>query len=82
MTQFSSISPIPGFRDWLMGEINRELHRKSKFINTEVCKFRRDIFKENRWIYSLNSTYMLDDQQGKRLLLPSRLWPLNFGQSP
>ncbi|KAH3736342.1 hypothetical protein DPMN_042905 [Dreissena polymorpha] len=22
MTQFSSISPIPGFRDWLTGEIN------------------------------------------------------------
>ena len=82
MTQFSSISPIPGFRDWLMGEINRELHRKSKFINTEVCKFRRDIFKENRWIYFLNSTYMLDDQQGKRLHWPSPLWPLNFGQSP
>ena len=29
MTQFSSISPIPGFRDWLMGEINQEIHRKS-----------------------------------------------------
>ncbi|KAK3577387.1 hypothetical protein CHS0354_032235 [Potamilus streckersoni] len=26
--QFSSMSPIPGFRDWLVTEINRELHLK------------------------------------------------------
>ncbi|XP_078619044.1 malonyl-CoA decarboxylase, mitochondrial-like isoform X1 [Branchiostoma floridae x Branchiostoma japonicum] len=25
MTQFSSLSPIPGFRDWLVGEINKVL---------------------------------------------------------
>ncbi len=26
ITQFSSLSPIPGFRDWLVGEINRCIH--------------------------------------------------------
>ncbi|XP_078699894.1 malonyl-CoA decarboxylase, mitochondrial-like [Branchiostoma floridae x Branchiostoma belcheri] len=26
MTQFSSLSPIPGFRDWLVGEINKVLN--------------------------------------------------------
>ncbi|WAR08338.1 DCMC-like protein [Mya arenaria] len=25
ITQFSSISPIPGFREWLLGEINRQI---------------------------------------------------------
>lgn len=29
MHQFSSLSPIPGFRDWLMGEINRSLHAEA-----------------------------------------------------
>ncbi|KAJ8315460.1 hypothetical protein KUTeg_007610 [Tegillarca granosa] len=28
-TAFSSLSPIPGFRDWLMGEINRSLHAEA-----------------------------------------------------
>lgn len=27
MDQFSSLSPVPGFRDWLIGEINKHLHR-------------------------------------------------------
>ena len=26
MNQFSSLSPIPGFRDWLIGEINKVIH--------------------------------------------------------
>ncbi|XP_070568243.1 malonyl-CoA decarboxylase, mitochondrial-like [Ptychodera flava] len=40
MHQFSSLSPIPGFREWLLGEIHKELkddHSKSKlFTNTEL----------------------------------------------
>ncbi|XP_041353984.1 malonyl-CoA decarboxylase, mitochondrial-like isoform X2 [Gigantopelta aegis] len=26
INQFSSLSPIPGFRDWLIGEVNKHLH--------------------------------------------------------
>ena len=28
MHQFSSLSPIPGFRDWLMTDINKYLHQQ------------------------------------------------------
>nr|KAG5708897.1 hypothetical protein BaRGS_009306 [Batillaria attramentaria] len=29
LSQFSSLSPIPGFRDWLVGQINLQLHRSN-----------------------------------------------------
>lgn len=28
MTQFASLSPIPGFRDWLISEVNSLLHQR------------------------------------------------------
>ena len=38
ITQFSSLSPIPGFRDWLVGEINRCIHTNGIFYITPlVC---------------------------------------------
>lgn len=45
ITQFSSLSPIPGFRDWLMGRVNSHLHhededdsrRSNLFQPSEVC---------------------------------------------
>lgn len=30
IASFSSLSPIPGFRDWLMNQINLQMHRASK----------------------------------------------------
>ena len=30
MSQFSSLSPIPGFKDWLLGEINKQVHAHCK----------------------------------------------------
>lgn len=30
MYQFSSLSPIPGFKDWLVMEINKFLHQEGK----------------------------------------------------
>ncbi len=30
MSQFSSLSPIPGFREWLMGEIKKQIHAYSE----------------------------------------------------
>ena len=31
MHQFSSLSPIPGFKDWLVMEINKFLHQESEW---------------------------------------------------
>lgn len=30
LSQFSSLSPIPGFKDWLITEINKYLHASGK----------------------------------------------------
>jgi len=35
MTQFSSMSPIPGFRDWLLTEIGRALTAVGKALTTD-----------------------------------------------
>ena len=32
MSQFSSLSPIPGFKDWLMGELNKQIHAYGMFL--------------------------------------------------
>jgi len=29
--QFSSLSPIPGFKDWLMMEVNKAVHAEGKY---------------------------------------------------
>ena len=31
MNQFASLSPIPGFKDWLLGELNKIIHMLSKY---------------------------------------------------
>ena len=36
MCNFSSLSPIPGFRDWLIGEINRDAHREGSFMYIHI----------------------------------------------
>ncbi|ESO88954.1 hypothetical protein LOTGIDRAFT_106236, partial [Lottia gigantea] len=36
--QFSSLSPIPGFKDWLITEINQILHIKSKYKEQSQIK--------------------------------------------
>ena len=32
MSQFSSLSPIPGFKDWLMGELNKQIHAYGMYL--------------------------------------------------
>ncbi|CAH1227619.1 MLYCD [Branchiostoma lanceolatum] len=47
MTQFSSLSPIPGFRDWLVGEINKVLSSTALLTSAELKKVAEIAGKED-----------------------------------
>ncbi|KAL5010786.1 hypothetical protein ScPMuIL_013091 [Solemya velum] len=51
LNQFSSMSPIPGFREWLIGEINKQSHNegesKRNLLTEEECESLK-LFLENK----------------------------------
>merc|ERR1712168_1071093 len=60
ITQFSSLSPIPGFKDWLIGEINQSINsiKSDNTIKAPLTHSHILIFQD--YFQTQSITYILD----------------------